>query len=571
MDRAVVNAATQILVRQAPQAADAVADAFALTARKYDRCSAPQRQSAAAVRRLQGAQQVHRSRNATKPFTGHVLDGGWCPCLPVRSACGDQARSRRHRSANPWAKGDHANCDKVHMTTAGGFDVENAVKVMRGAGLEPLVAYPGAREPWRCRCTTCGYEVAPRYNNVQQRGTGCGRCGVARRGLARRIPEDEAVAVMRAVGLEPLAPYPGDCQAPWRSRCGMCGEVVSPGVSTVKARGRSCWRCAIARRGLARRLPEADAIASMRAADLEPLDPYPGSALVPWRCRCLTCGGEVRPRLGDIRSKKQGGCNPCGIARRSAALRVPEAKALVVMRAADLEPLEPYPGSNKASWRCRCLTCNDIVLPSYAVIVRGQGGCTECGRRRGGLARRVSEGEAIAIMRAASFEPLEPYPTSGAPWRCRCLECGTESAPTLTNVKGGRRCRGCATYGLNPSAPASIYLVVNARHNAVKIGIMNVGSDRINEHRRNGWEALVIDEEPFVWPVPTGRQAESIEHAILRVWRERLGADPAVAADDMPQGGFTETASLTLVDPDLTAMEIVAMVDALGHNGMRTM
>jgi hypothetical protein len=112
-----------------------------------------------------------------------------------------------------------------------------------------------------------------------------------------------------------------------------------------------------------------------------------------------------------------------------------------------------------------------------------------------------------------------------------------------------------------------IYLVVSAQRSAVKVGIMNAGSGRLDEHRRNGWESLIIDGEPFVWPVPTGRQAEEIEHAIIRVWREGLGAAIAVAAHDMPQGGFTETASLALVDPDLVALEIVAMVDALGKAG----
>jgi hypothetical protein len=253
-----------------------------------------------------------------------------------------------------------------------GFGVEKAIEAMRNAGLEPLVAYPGAREQWRSRCTTCGSEVSPRYNNVQQRGTGCSTCGATRRGRARRTSDASAVAAMRAAGLEPLEPYPGDSHAPWPSRCDACRDTVSPALSTVKARGRSCRRCGIARRGLARRLPEDEAVAAMRAAGLEPLEPYPGTALTPWRHRCTACGAEGRPRLGDLRSRKQGGCIPCGIARRSAAQKVPDGKAVAVMRTGGLEPLEPYPGNNKMPWPCRCMSCNAIVAPSYAVILRGQ-------------------------------------------------------------------------------------------------------------------------------------------------------------------------------------------------------
>ena len=56
---------------------------------------------------------------------------------------------------------------------------EETVPVMEAAGLEPLEPYPGADVPWRCRCRSCGSDVAPRYNGVRQ-GRGCQVCGKAR-------------------------------------------------------------------------------------------------------------------------------------------------------------------------------------------------------------------------------------------------------------------------------------------------------------------------------------------------------------------------------------------------------
>jgi hypothetical protein len=47
------------------------------------------------------------------------------------------------------------------------------------------------------------------------------------------------------------------------------------------------------------------------------------------------------------------------------------------MRNAQLEPLEPYPGS-RAEWRCRCLKCGRIASPWYSTIQRGSGGCRWC-------------------------------------------------------------------------------------------------------------------------------------------------------------------------------------------------
>ena len=47
-------------------------------------------------------------------------------------------------------------------------------------------------------------------------------------------------------------------------------------------------------------------------------------------------------------------------------------------------------------------------------------------------------------MRAAGFEPLEPYPGSNQPWRCRCTRCGKESTPRYGHVSSrGSRCRYC--------------------------------------------------------------------------------------------------------------------------------
>ena len=47
--------------------------------------------------------------------------------------------------------------------------------MMRSAGLEPLVDYPGAMDPWLSRCEGCGKESSPTYSNVRT-GHGCKFC-----------------------------------------------------------------------------------------------------------------------------------------------------------------------------------------------------------------------------------------------------------------------------------------------------------------------------------------------------------------------------------------------------------
>ena len=296
-------------------------------------------------------------------------------------------------------------------------DPDEAVAVMRSAGLEPLEPYPGATTPWRCRCLNCQSEARPRYNGVQQGGGGCRACG------KNVVDPDHAVAVMRAAGLEPLEPYPGsDIQ--WRCRCLTCDRDVTPRYNTVRKIGGGCIWCA------GNRVDPDEAVAVMHSARLEPLEPYPGTAK-PWRCRCTTCGREVLPRHANIRNGS-GGCAWC------AGNIVDPDEAVAVMRSAGLEPLEPYPGTAKP-WRCRCTKCSREVQPRYGSIRRGQGGCVWC------AGKRVDPDEAVAVMRAAGLEPLERYPGGQAKWRNQCRRCGSEVTPRYDTIRsGGSGCIHCA-------------------------------------------------------------------------------------------------------------------------------
>ncbi|MER5336936.1 hypothetical protein [Micromonospora sp. NPDC002717] len=55
---------------------------------------------------------------------------------------------------------------------------EEATERLRAAGYEPLVEYPGAAHPWRCRCR-CGRDTTVRIGNVDAGQRGCRRCAVS--------------------------------------------------------------------------------------------------------------------------------------------------------------------------------------------------------------------------------------------------------------------------------------------------------------------------------------------------------------------------------------------------------
>ncbi len=120
-------------------------------------------------------------------------------------------------------------------------------------------------------------------------------------------------------------------------------------------------------------------------------------------------------------------------------------------------------------------------------------------------------------------------------------------------------CRYCADSGLDFAAPGIVYLLVNNRWQALKVGITTTASktDRILAHTKRGWSVL------STWSTATGADAWDVEQEILRWWRFDCETPQGIAPSEMPQGGWTETASLVYVGAVETAARIQAEVDSL--------
>ncbi|MFF1872799.1 GIY-YIG nuclease family protein [Kitasatospora herbaricolor] len=430
---------------------------------------------------------------------------------------------------------------------------------MRSVGLEPLEPYPGSMEHWRCRHGSCGREVKARYSNVKR---GVGIC----RWCAPNAPVDPeaAAALMRSVGLMPLEPYPGT-DFPWRCRCGACGTEATPTHGSIKGGQGGCGPCGrrkagegISRAwGRRRTLPRKDgdqAETEVRGHELEPLTPYPGPAEL-WKCRHTGCGRQVEIRLKNLRIGLRA-CPYCP-AVEGGRRRWPADEAEELMRAAGLQPLEPYSGRRQRPWRCHCTGCGRETAPSLGGILAGQGGCRHCADVHATEARKVDPAVAAADMRAAGLEALDPYTTSMTPWRCRCTTCGREVTPTLTKIRTGGGCRFCASHGFDLTAPARVYVMHHHRHNAVKVGIGGTAgrNERVNHHRRAGW-ALAQD-----WHFTTGAEAHAVEQAVLQQLR-LAGHRPYLSAEVMPNG-WTETFDADLITTTALAAFVEAHIERL--------
>jgi hypothetical protein len=54
------------------------------------------------------------------------------------------------------------------------------------------------------------------------------------------------------------------------------------------------------------------------------------------------------------------------------------------------------------------------------------------------------------VMLQAGLKPLEPYTSSSANWKCKCLKCGKIVSPRYSTVKAGAGCAYCAGIKLDP-------------------------------------------------------------------------------------------------------------------------
>lgn len=452
---------------------------------------------------------------------------------PWRCQC---ARCRQEVSPRYSAVAKGAGCRHCAIETAGQsirLDPEAAAELVRAAGLQPLGPYPGAGEPWLCRCATCGRDVTPRYNDVRTGHNGCKRCAQKLAGLGQRIEHETAAAFMLERGLEPLEPYRGAGHQ-WRCRCLNCGAEVTPRYTNIKQGWGGCLSCGRQAGAHTQRGSEPQAIGDLRAAGLEPLEPYRG-VMTPWRSQCQQCGHEVSPMLNNIR-RGQGGCAWC------AGNRLDPAEAVTLMRAASLEPLIPYPGRS-TPWLCRCLRCGETVNPRYGAVRSGTG-CRYCNDTA------IKPDAAAALMRSAQLEPLEPYPGALRNWRCQCLKCNRIVHPCYSTIqRGSGGCRWCRNSGFKAAEAAVVYLITHADYGAAKVGITDASEGRLKKHSRRGWQVLYRIDVP-------GELAISIETEILDWWRGELGLPTHLGPEEMPQGGWTETVCAEEIDLALTMHRI---------------
>ena len=134
------------------------------------------------------------------------------------------------------------------------------------------------------------------------------------------------------------------------------------------------------------------------------------------------------------------------------APKIPEAKARALYLKNKLEPLVPFPGSQKP-WKSKCLITGKVVSPTYGKVRDFGHRCIYCSRNV------VDPLEAVKLMKKSGFKTLIPYPGSNIPWKSQCLTCMKITLPTYWNVAKGIGCKFCGGRAVDPKDAVKIMKV----------------------------------------------------------------------------------------------------------------
>lgn len=347
-----------------------------------------------------------------------------------------------------------------------------------------------------------------------------------------RLDPKVTESVMLKAGLKPLEPFKS-FNAKWKCLHIQCGQIVYPTYGSIQRGQGGCRQCGFRNGSAKRKVTEKKLFEVMEKARLKPLEPYK-SVHAKWKCQCLKCKRTVMVRYNDIR-KNNSGCQYC------AKRLVDEKDAVKIMLNKKLKPLVPYK-NNKTRWKSQCLVCKKTVYPIFnSVQKKDRGGCKYC------AGNVITQAQAKKLFIKAKLMPLEPYKSSNAKWKSRCMKCNEIVFPTYGNVYMGHSgCVYCSEIGFKPQQPAILYLLSHDQMNAIKIGITNNTTiiSRLDQFKRHGWK---INKK---YRFKKGIEASKIERSIIDWLKKDLKLKNYLTPKQMPiTGGHSET-----FDADLIAL-----------------
>jgi hypothetical protein len=415
---------------------------------------------------------------------------------------------------------------------------KEADKFFLRINLKPLEPYKSSGTPRKCICLTCRSIVYPRLGDVKKAKT-CVKCQGRNTGKSIRLSHKEISETAKLMNVKLLGSYVNN-RTPIEAKCLVCKNLIYPTIGRLRS-GMGCIHCGRIKVAQKRLIPREIALRDFEIARLKVLSEYRNSHQR-LKVKCLICKKISTKTYHDLKSGRR--CYTCGRAATAKKRRLNPEYIRAVSIKQGLELIgEPQPVRRNS--RFRCLRCERIIHMTFVSIQKGSS-CRFCSRTE------VDPKEAVRYMLKHKLKPLEQYTKSISKWKCQCLVCKNIVYPTYNRVTTfGGGCSYCRSAGYNPSFEGYVYLIYSAKFDSYKLGISNIKA-RLRVHELKGWNLVSR------WDFSDGRRPPELEERILEHIRIRWGLPWSVEANEMPQGGHTETFSAI----DLPKSKVLRLINS---------
>ncbi len=156
-----------------------------------------------------------------------------------------------------------------------------------------------------------------------------------------------------------------------------------------------------------------------------------------------------------------------------------------------------YGSGARVNWKCS--GCGEIFQNKVKARTGLGRGCKICTHQEVVKGRNDLKTLFPQVAKCAhGWDPESVFPNDkkNRQWKCKhghiVFAAPTTRIRSFKHHGGGDGCAECSTSGFKISKPSAFYLVY--RTGQFKLGKMNIGSGRIEEHRRNGWSLIEMIE-----------------------------------------------------------------------------
>lgn len=267
-----------------------------------------------------------------------------------------------------------------------------------------------------------------------------------------------------------------------------CGNESKISFANFK-NGRRCMNCMGSKKKI---ISDVKKIFLKNGCEFLDSDYYGSRHLHNYKC---SCGEIAKTRFYSF--SKGHRCSNCGKNKKYDLCEVKN-----IFKENHCEFLDNFYVNANHKHRYICI-CGKESGISLKMFLKGQR-CSDCG---GTKKKKLEEIKKIFISYGCEFID-EIYVNARHPHNYKC-KCGNLAKISLSNLKQGNKCRKCQKTGFSISKNGFLYLLCN--ENMLKIGIYNVGSNRIKNHMKKGWK--LIDQ---IGPC-TGEEILNMEKEILKI------------------------------------------------------